>query len=510
MSTSHWLLRFLSLEIIAVLVFISSLLHSMTLGRDIAFVSGKVVVLLSHKAMHDMISVDQFVPVVNNVDKRRVGDSRQPTPAGIAWTRIYNATTNHLLPSHGVSSSLARHSDYGTDIAIDPGGNLYLTGGWHSAQFGAVWSRQEAFNYFVAKTDPNGVGVWFNEIDSGLSVEDSGISLSLDGNGNLYVLGRSAGNTVDQRIVVNGNAFVYFLVKYDNDGKQQWIHTVSGNARTAVDLVTNLNGDSFVLGYVEAKSNREAGHIFVQKYNAAGAQRWDKKVLVSTKSQSMSSVQGNAMCADNDGALYIAGTEINANTLAKKDVTDVVVIKLSQDGRNIWQRKYGTPGRDYASAISYNAAAGQVVLAGYSPGKIVNYTGQGGTKYDFVAALSPRNGEPLWTSKLSVEDGGMHYTAIASDNTGNVHLTGRYGENGTPEFGLGNAILYAKLTSKGELVRFNVMGTKNTRDNGNGIAVDKYGDFYITGSTGGDLNGIRSDASLLASDLFITKNMPNP
>jgi len=495
-----WPSHFLSLELLAIVVFISSLTQTITPFEE-ALLGGKVVSLYVDISIRGGM-IHNYIPAQ---------DATKNVQTEGAWTRIYNATTNHLSPSHQVNASPILRSDYGADIVVDQSGNLYVTGGWHSSPFGPFWAREMAFNFFVAKTDPQGIGVWFREISSGLNREDRGISLSLDADGNVYTLGRSAKPVSDNEGVVSTHEHLYFVAKYDNDGEQQWLTWVDGNTYVGVDLVTGKNGDSFVLGHVAQKNNSHNASlswVLLKKYNKLGEMLWEQGVGVDSKKSTEINALANAISIDETGALYVAVSIADDDRNAKDNETDTLVTKLNHRGRQIWQRNYGVLGRDYPTAIAYNAAAGQVVMAGYSPGSVPSDASGNKAKYDFVSALSPGNGEPVWIVNLGAEEGGLLYTAIATDGFGDVHLTGRYGKNGTTKFGLGNAILYARVTRHGRLVHVRHMGTKNTRDHGNGIAVDNRGNFYITGSTGGNLNGVPSDASLLASDLFISKNTP--
>lgn len=430
--------------------------------------------------------------------------------AGDQWTKIYNATTNHPIPGYPTSDDGGPHSDFGQDVVIGSNGNFYITGGWNSTQFGAAWSRAEAYNFFIAKFDANGNGVWFQELDTGWNKDDKGIALSLDGANNAYVLGKTRGDISGEGLNPGGY-MLPFIAKYDSDGNVQWIHMFGDLWYTPRDIVTTSDGTSFVLGDVydtdAGKYNR-----MLRKYDSNGNKVWERIDKTSFNEQGVALALGphyNDPTPDYDEFVYVVETTSNVNPVAYYNPVDIVVSKFSHIGSRHWTKTYPALGRDYPADMAYNPVSNQLVMVGYSSSyEIFTAVRENGKKYNFTVGLSLHNGEPLWTTRLSGCNGCTGLGKIAIDGSGNIHVTGSYGFNQTVEYGWGNAILYTKFNKDGQSLLVDHMGVQDTKDYGLGIAVDDAGNYLITGKVGGDLNGVPSDAAINESDMFITRNLP--
>lgn len=108
----------------------------------------------------------------------------------------YNAT--------GVQQWLARYNgpgnlfDFATSLALDAAGNVYVTGGsWGSGTFD---------DYATIKYNATGVQQWVARYDAA-SGSDTPLDIALDGNGNVYVTGRSHGP--------NATDYDYVTIKYE-------------------------------------------------------------------------------------------------------------------------------------------------------------------------------------------------------------------------------------------------------------------------------------------------------
>ncbi len=133
------------------------------------------------------------------------------------------------------------------DSYTDNNKNVYLTGCYILNSFDA--------KYFTCKIDSNGVLQWFKTVVEYSGEKSCGQGLSVDNEGNVYVAGYFHGAiiTIDGA-KINGNPYSQkgFLVKYDKDGKMQWV--ISGKKNNSYGWgmwfsdVQFLNGKIFFTG----------------------------------------------------------------------------------------------------------------------------------------------------------------------------------------------------------------------------------------------------------------------
>ncbi len=83
--------------------------------------------------------------------------------------------------------------DWGTDMAVDAGGNIYITGtslaGWGCFPLNCTVRSASYYDVFVAKLNSSGMLQW-NTFLGGSGIDMPG-SIALDDSGNIYVGGTS-------------------------------------------------------------------------------------------------------------------------------------------------------------------------------------------------------------------------------------------------------------------------------------------------------------------------------
>jgi hypothetical protein len=167
---------------------------------------------------------------------------------------------------------------YPTSIATDTANNIYLTGCFEgSAKFGDITiSSFGSFDIFTVKYDKNGEFVWVRQ--AGSNQYDSGKSIKVDDDGNVYVIGiNSLLASFDGSVINNGGAF---LAKYNRDGNLFYVksifhvdenRTVSGNNFTVKDFELVGNKNILFIGFVNETvyfdslqtNSLDAGNSFV-------------------------------------------------------------------------------------------------------------------------------------------------------------------------------------------------------------------------------------------------------
>jgi hypothetical protein len=150
-------------------------------------------------------------------------------------------------------------NDYGTGVAVDSGGNSYLTG--YTYSFGSTPGVASAF---LVKYDPSGNQL-FQETWGG-SQNTFGYGVTVDGAGNAYVTGYTYGSHPASAVAST------FLLKYDPSGSLLSQQTWGGNKGDyAYAVAVDNMGNVFVTGYTYSFGpNTKGGSFFLLKYDPFG------------------------------------------------------------------------------------------------------------------------------------------------------------------------------------------------------------------------------------------------
>jgi hypothetical protein len=155
-------------------------------------------------------------------------------------------------------------------------------------------------------------------------------------------------------------------------------------------------------------------------------------------------------------------------------LNDFTTIKYSSDGDTVWVRRYNGLSQD-ADDIATSVCVddwGNVYVAGYSSGS--------GSSWDFATIKYHSNGDTAWVRRYD-GPGNSHdgVYAMAVDDYGNVYVTG-------PSWGIGTESDYAtiKYHSNGDTAwvrRYGEPGEEG--ESGLAIAVDDSGNICVTGAS---------------------------
>jgi hypothetical protein len=130
---------------------------------------------------------------------------------------------------------------------------------------GYSYGSGTGYDYATVKYSPRGVRRWVARYHGGVG-DDVANALAVDASGNAYVTGETVGS---------GTGGDYGTVKYDARGRQRWVtrYNGPGNATdVAVALAVDGSGDVYVTGW-SAGSGTETDYATV-KYSALGVGQW--------------------------------------------------------------------------------------------------------------------------------------------------------------------------------------------------------------------------------------------
>ncbi|MDD3632303.1 MAG: SBBP repeat-containing protein [Candidatus Cloacimonetes bacterium] len=349
-------------------------------------------------------------------------------------------------------------SDYSCSIATDSSGNSFVTGYFYgTASFGSITlTSSGSADIFVAKLDSS--GNWLGVQKAGGTSGDMGYSIATDSSGNSYVTGAFAGTASFGDInLTSSESYDIFVARLDSGGNWLWAQRAGGtSADYGFSIATDPSGNSYVTGYFQGTASfgdtnltsSGSADIFVAKLDSNGNWLWAKQA------GGIYDDEGRGIAIDSYGNSYVTGAfartvSFGTTTLTSSGYVDIFVAKLDSDGNWLWAKQAGGTGFDF----------------GYG---------------------------------------------IATKSSGYSHVTGKF--QGTASFGSttltssGNAdIFVAKLDNSGNWLGAQKAGGTGI-DDGQSIAIDSYGNSYVTGyfqrtASFGDIN--ISSSGLY--DIFVAK-----
>lgn len=284
------------------------------------------------------------------------------------WTRTYRSIPNGI--------------DHGTRIAVDGGGNIYVTG------LLGVSANPATNDIGTIKYNSNGDSLWARIFDGG-NIRDDPADMVVDESGNVYITGfsdstgpangitlkyNSNGELKWQRrfgtspvlnaITVDDDGNVYVTgrdgnaavtIKYDSSGVEQWVgiidHPLYGEQ--FVDIVSDGN-DIYVFG-------SRSGFYMTARYYATGDTAWTR-FFAASGGGGLPAPQ--AITIDNFNNVYVTGNR--GTSLSGRDY---LTIKYSTTGQLQWSQEYNGPGNTFDEARDIGVdQSGNVYVTGVSQG----------------------------------------------------------------------------------------------------------------------------------------------
>jgi Ca2+-binding RTX toxin-like protein len=312
-----------------------------------------------------------------------------------AFTGATNLGSNDgFITKYTAAGTLAWVKQFGTaaddtsvGISVDSNGNSYVIGKTYGAFAGNV--TQGAYDAYIAKYDTNGTQTWIKQF--GTNQDDEAIGVSLDSNDNIYVLGSTAGAFAGN---TNVSGLDVFVSKYNSSGTQAWVKQLgsSGNNYANINgISTDSTGNVFITGYTDGtfSGNTSLGSYdgFVAKYSTTGTLDWVQQFGTTSDDYSIASK------TDSAGNTYVAGWtsgQLTGNTALGG--YDGFLAKYNTSGTRLWVKQFGTNSNDYANGLSIDKL-GNIYVSGWTDGSFPTYTNQGGQ--DSYIALFDTNGNQL-------------------------------------------------------------------------------------------------------------------
>jgi hypothetical protein len=365
----------------------------------------------------------------------------------IAIATALSATTSlHAALSINWARELASYGDDSSlDVVTDASGNIYITGVKSTLLGRPGPGTSEAF---LSKYDSSGSLAWTRQIDS--SGYDVSYSAATDKLGNVYIAGATSGSLGG----INAGSWDAFLAKYDPSGSLAWIRQ---RGTSEFDQFNAVATDEFGNVYT-------AGGAFLSKYDPFGTLNWTRQ---------LGSGGSTGVATDRAGNVYITGDV--TDDPGGPGLSDVFLSKYDATGLFAWTQQIGGAGTDLSRDIAIDAT-GNVYIAGGTHG---NLDGINAGQLDPFLIKYASTGDLSWVRQFgtSFYEEAM---AVTIDQLGDVYVAGgTSGDLGGVNSGYYDAFV-SKFDATGSITWTQLFGDADY-EYANGVAVDAYGNIYVTG-----------------------------
>jgi hypothetical protein len=366
--------------------------------------------------------------------------------------------------------------DLSWDIAVDTGGNAYVTGGTHSLDFptnNPYQNNQTGVDVFVSKLSSAGNSLIYSTYLGG-NGDEEGSGIAVDAGGNAYVTGYTGANDfpTENPYQTNQPYVDDFVSKLSSAGNSLIFSTYLGGDEGdwSIGIAVDDWGNSYVTGYtsssnfpVENPYQAYQGNYdaFVSRFSSAG-----NSLIYSTYLGGYGFDGGGGIAVDGRGSAYVTGWTASGNFPTENPY------QTNQPGDDAFVSKLSSAGNS-----------------------LVYSTYLGGNAYDEVG----------WG--IAVDGGGSAYitgwTASTDFPTENPYQTDQPGVD----------VFVSRLSSAGNSLLFGTYLGGNGDEGGMGIAIDAAGNTYVTGRTWSTdfptENPYQTDLAG-GSDVFVSKFAPEP
>jgi hypothetical protein len=392
--------------------------------------------------------------------------------------------------------------DMGNGVAADGSGNSFVTGYFKSANAtfgGTVLTGVGGAEAFVAKYDFSGNVVWARR--AGGAADDFGTAIATDAAGNVYITGYFLSTNINfsGTILTNSGSADVFVAKYDNAGSLVWAQADGGSGYDVGNgIALDAAGNSYVTGFFYSSvatfgnitlTNSGQSSIFIVKYDPAGNVLWAKQAGGSSFDV------GLAIAADAAGNCYVTGNFYSPTaafaagiTLTNSGLNDIFVAKYDTLGNALWARQVKGPGDDFGYGITVDGGGNSYITGTFSSPVATFRAGvtltNSGHNDVFAARYDPA-GTVVW-ARSAVGSSDDYSYAITLDTATNLYLAGDFFSTNATFGGIvltnagSHAVFAAKYNSAGTAIWAKQAGGTNV-ESATGVAVDVAGNSYLAG-----------------------------
>lgn len=267
---------------------------------------------------------------------------------------------------------------------------------------GSVMDSSYGMDLYVRKFDMNGNQLWYKKYRGLEPGNNSTADLAIDGNDNIYVLGKVYNPETWYDIVI---------LKYSPDGTELWSRSYDGSLH-GTDYPSAMkideNNNVYVTGWVSGAD--QTYNLITLKYDSQGNRLWDYTYTGGNNGW----VYGYDLSVDSSGSVYTAAA-INDTS----GNYDLALIKLNMDGAQAWMARFDNADNN-EEGLKVNISSGNNI--------IVCGDAFIGNQYNYLTVSFDSSGDQNWVqyqqaayNPVAPE---LSKPAMSFDNSGNIYTTG--------------------------------------------------------------------------------------
>ncbi|MGH9352836.1 MAG: SBBP repeat-containing protein, partial [Terriglobia bacterium] len=345
------------------------------------------------------------------------------------------------------------HGDFAYGIAVDSGGNAYVTGSTQSSNFPVSVPLQKSLaggsDAFVAKLNPQGASLVYSTFLGGLEA-DAGQAIAVDSAGEAVVTGFTLSTNFPTQSPLQGGSGGggdAFVAKLNAAGSSLVYSTYLGGSGEdrGLGVAVDAAGDAFVAGSTQspvfpttqgAYQTQPGGgtDAFVAELNPAGSQ-----LLYSTLLGGSGNDQANGIALDSAGNAYVVGSTSSPNFPTANPLqvalgdgacastcSNAFVSVLNPKGIALVYSTYlGGNGPDYGQTVAVDSS-GSAYVAGTTASSTFpatggvfqgTYAGSGASGNGFIAKVTSAHVAALALNPQSLKFGNQALGTTSSPET---------------------------------------------------------------------------------------------